>query len=270
MTRQRLLAAVILLLFTSFSALAQLPPDAAENDAGNEKFLLEAEIVESEQMSASEGVTRPYKMSLKMADREADAIWKNPDGRMGGYIEGWKYEIAAYRLDRYLGLNMVPVTVERRFNKNRGAIQLWLEDCYTMRELKGPAPEGVDVDSWNRRTYLQRAFDNLIANNDRHLGNVMIDPDDRMILIDHTRAFRAKKRDIKKLVFEHGNPPKPMKELPRWFIEKLTALDEAKLEELVGDYLTVEEKSAVLARKPMILELAAKAMKYNGSPEGDG
>ena len=108
-------------------------------------------------------------------------------------------------------------------------------------------------------TAIQRAFDNLIANEDRHLGNILITEDWRLILIDHTRAFRSTKKSMKKL--EYGED-KPMKRLPRSFVEKVKALDEPTLREVVGDSLTDNEIAAVLARRILLLEAIEEQGTY--------
>ena len=80
------------------------------------------------------------------------------------------------------------------------------------------------VRQFNRSVYLQRAFDNLIANEDRHLGNILITEDWRMILIDHSRSFRFSKKHRTRLIFteKHREGPKPMKRLPRWMLLRRT------------------------------------------------
>ena len=105
--------------------------------------------------------------------------------------------------------------------------------------------------SWNRAIYLQRTFDNLIANEDRHQKNIRITGDWRMILIDHSRSFRFSKRHQKKLIFTEKHPegPKLMKRLPRAVVDKIKALDLDKMNELCGEYLTEPEITAVLARR---------------------
>ena len=234
-------------------AVAQFTEEEIDHREKMEAFLLNAEIVDSRQMGQDEGVTLPWKLMLRSPELENNALWKNPAGRMGGYWECWKCEIAAYRMDKYLGLNMVPPGVERRFKNNNGAIILWIDHWISGREKLDDkiAVPGLHLANWNRMTYLQRAFDNLIANEDRHLGNLLITEDWRLILIDHTRAFRSTKKSTKKLLFD---AEKPMKRLPKSFVEKIKALDEPKLREIVGDYLTDKEVEAVLARRALLLK----------------
>jgi hypothetical protein len=152
---------------------------------------------------------------------------------------------------------MVPATVAKRFKGSLGSAQLWLDiwidfEQMTKQELD---PPGNKIDNFNKRVYLQRAFDNLIANEDRHLRNILLTEDWRMILIDHSRSFRFSKKHQKKLIFTENHPegPKLMKRLPKAFVEKVKALDLDTLNEVVGEYLTEAEIAAILARKDLIL-----------------
>ena len=234
-----------------------------------EEFLQTAEIVGQEQpFSDREAVTNPWKLTLEKDGVTKNALWKNPEGRMRGFIENWKWEIAAYRLDKYLGLNMVPPTVERRFQNNRGSCQLWIDAEMSLKEkeaqdIKTPS---YKVFYWNRALYLQRAFDNLIANEDRHQNQFLITEDWRMILIDHSRSFRTSKKFTKNLIYDenHKEGPRLMKQLPRAFVEKLKSLDQTTIKNIVGEYLTDDEIKAVLMRKDLILDWLDKHIKKEG------
>jgi hypothetical protein len=266
----------ILTVFLSIAAAAAAPATAqlsAEDLAQRdelESFLQQAELVDAKQMSKSEGVTRPYKLTLKLGDLQRNALWKNPEGRTGGFIEGWKYEIAAYRMDKHLGLNRVPPTVQRRFRNDRGSCQLWVAAWMDLAQMteKKLDPPADKLGHWNDSVYLQRAFDNLIGNEDRHLRNILLTEDWRMILIDHSRAFRSSKKFTKRLIFDakHPDGPKPMKRLPRTFIEKIKALDADGVEQIVGDYLTDNEIEAVLLRRDLILAAVDRLIAENGEP----
>ena len=187
---------------------------------------------------------------------------------MRGYIENWRWEIAAYRLDKLLGLNMVSPTVEKIFRGERGSCQLWVDYWIKARhknEQKIKVPSNNDI-YYNRASYLRWAFDNLIANNDRHSGNIFITKDWRIILPDHSRCFRTSRKFTKNLIYteKHKEGPKIMKELPRSFIEKLNSLNFDLIRGNVGEYLTKKEINAVLLRRDLILEAVDERIKKLG------
>ena len=252
---------------SGLSASQFLPDDLAQREKW-EDFLGTAEIVDSKQMTGPEAVTSPWVLTLKKGDVTHRALWKNAQGRMGGFWEGWNYEIAAYRLDKYLGLGMVPPTVERRFREEKGSCQFWVDDCmsYRDKEEKKIKTPPIKVFYWNRATYLQRFWDNLIANEDRHQNQILITPDWRMILIDHSRSFRKSAKFTKSLIYtaRHPEGPKLMSELPRAIVDKVKALDFAAIRSVVGDYLSDDEINAVLARRDLILTEIAKLIKAKG------
>lgn len=62
--------------------------------------------------------------------------WKNVEGRPKGYLDEWKWEIAAYRLDKLLELNMILPYVEKRFQGDRGVVSLEPEYMMLFREKR--------------------------------------------------------------------------------------------------------------------------------------
>jgi hypothetical protein len=248
--------------------LAQFTPEELAERPKWESYLLRAEIASSEQIRGDLAVTSPWKLTLRGDNVGRDALWKNPEGMMGGFLEGWRYEIAAYLLDKLLGLGMVPPTIERRFHGDRGSLQLWIPDSMTLkvklaRKVKTPP---IKVFNWNRATYLQRAWDNLIANEDRHTNQILVTPDYRMVLIDHSRSFRTGKKFVKTLIYteKHREGPKLMSELPRAFVEKLKSLTFDAVRTIVGDYLKDAEIEALLTRRDLILAEIDRLVKKEG------
>jgi len=249
-------------------ALLQFLPDELTQRTRWEEFLDKAELVGKTQLSGSEAVTSPWVLTLKLGEITHRALWKNAEGRMGGFWEGWNYEIAAYRMDKLFGLGMVPPTIERRVDGDRGSCQYWVDDCISLKDkdekrLRTPP---IKVFGWNRATYLQRFFDNLIANEDRHKNQILITPDWRMILIDHSRSFRTSGKFTKSLLYSAKSPEGPMlmSELPRTVVEKLKTLDFAAVRAAVGDYLTDDEVRAVIVRKGLILAEIDQLIAVNG------
>ncbi len=248
--------------------LAQFTTDERGQFAQWEEFLKAADIVNEHHMVGPESVTSPWRLTLRKGDVTHDALWKNAQGRMQGYIEGWQYEICAYLLSRELGLDMVAPTIERRFHGDRGSLQYWISDCITLkeREEKKIKMPSYKVFGWNRDTYLQRFFDNLIANEDRHQNQILITKDWRMILIDHSRSFRSSGKFVKALIYTEKHPegPKLMSELPRAIVDKVKTLTFEGIKAITGDYLTDDEIKAVLIRRDLILGEIDKLVKKNG------
>jgi len=234
-----------------------------------EQFIKTAKIIGQEQMGGSAAVTNPWRLKLEKEGVSHDALWKNVEGRPKGFVDSWKYEIAAYEMDKLLGLNMIPPTVEIRFQENRGSCQLWEDTEMSLlqkNEKKIPTPGGLKTVNWNKATYLQRAFDNLIANEDRHANNILITKDWRMLLIDHSRSFRSSGKFTKDLIYteKHREGPKLMSLLPRAFVEKIKGLTFEQIKGVVGEYLTDAEINAVLTRKELVLKEIDRLIKLNG------
>ena len=107
------------------AAVAQFTPVELSQREDIEEWLKTGEIVDSEEVG--EGVTQPYRLFIKSGEVEISGVWKNPKGMEQGFLEGWQYEIAAYQMDKILGLYMVPPTVERMFDRKKGSLQFWVE-----------------------------------------------------------------------------------------------------------------------------------------------
>lgn len=269
--KQRLFIFISLFFVMRFflSSFAQFTTEELNERAKWEKFLEEATIVSSSQdYHERDAVTEPWTLVLEKDRVTRRALWKNPEGRQKGFLDSWKCEIAAYRLDKLLGLNMVSPTVEKRFQGNKGSCQLMLENVIMLRtkqeeEIKTPS---YRIEPLNRATYLQRAWDNLIANTDRNIGDILYTEDWRMILIDHSRAFRSSKKYTKTLIFDekYKGGPKLMRKLPKTFVEKCKSLNFELIREAVGEYLSDKEIEAVLIRRDLIIDWLDKRIQELG------
>jgi hypothetical protein len=251
----------------------QFSPDEVAQAAAWEKYLETARIAGSEQLHGPDAITQPFRLSLEKDGRRRFGLWKNVDNADGGVVDAWRYEIAAYRLDKLLGLEMIPATVERRIAGDKGSLQLWIDGTASLKQKTGDGT-GVPADcsaAWNCGAFLQRAFDSLIANEDRNANNILVTEGWRMLLIDHSRAFRVKKPYQDRLVFGArgllqgpDGSPYPLAPLPKVFFEKLKALDEPAIRGAVRSYLSKAEVAAVLARRALIVEEIETLVRENG------
>jgi hypothetical protein len=158
-----------------------------------EDYLRTAEVVKMEDIGL--GVTKPRRAYLAPGGPVDRMAWKTiRPGIHSGYWESYKSEIAAYELDKLLGLEMIPPTVERRVKGDVGAAVMWVSPIKSFKDLGGPpSAPAAKLAPWSRQIIRAKMFDNLIGNIDPNLGNWLVDPSWNLILIDHTRSFTTKK-----------------------------------------------------------------------------
>jgi hypothetical protein len=250
----------------SIQGWPQFTPEELADRPKWEEFLKTAEI--TGYSNIPDGVTKPIKLSLRKGEMEFNGCWKNPQGMEQGFLEGWQYEIAAYELDKLLGLNMIPPTVEREFKGKKGSLQYWVNFKIRLLEMQEQGiriPEDK-VDNWSKQKYLARAFDCLIANEDRNQQDVGYTSDWRTILMDHSRSFRSSKKFREQLVFgKNGLKEKQLfRMLPRTFVEKIKALNYNQIKEAIGPYLNDAAIKAVLNRKMLLLAEIDEMIREKG------
>lgn len=247
---------LFVLISQSYLFSFQFTPEEIKQREEIEEFLETAEIINVEKIG--EGVTKPRRLYLKKDGTEISGCWKNPTGIQGGVLEGWDYEIAAYRLDRLLDLGLVPPTVQRTFRLQRGSLQLWV--TLDMSELKR-RQENIEIpadkeDHVTKIRHIQRVWDSLIANIDRSQQNLRFTPDWRLILIDHSRSFRTQDIYTDQLLYGKDGLKGsfPFEKLPRKFVDKIRILNARSIRAAVGDYLTDREIECLLYRRNLIIK----------------
>jgi hypothetical protein len=195
------------------------------------------------------GVTRPQRAHLAPGGLAASFAWKPlRPGVQQGYFESYKSEIAAYELDKLLQLNMVPVVVERKVDHENGAAVLWLEHVRSWESVL-PLPKPP---AWDQQIARMKMLDDLIGNSDRNKGNLLVDADWHIYLIDHSRAFAT----------DH-KLPQELQNVDRRLWERMQALDAASLKAALGTWLDSRQIQALLKRRDaMKKKIDALAAKY--------
>jgi hypothetical protein len=253
------------------AALAVWPVLAAQDGATNyqgpaaEQFLLKGRIASTK--DAGEGVTLSKIVTVEFEGRTHRGLFKTIDeSKLGatrladgsidvGFQDSWQTEIAAYQVDLIIGLGLVPATIERRIGTNIGSVQ-WFVD-YKIKEAerveKKIAPP--DLETWNRAMFKVRLFDQLIANVDRHLKNILVTENFEVRLIDHSRSFRTN-RELTR--------PQDLTRFSQSLLEGIQKLEKQDLKKKTGRWLTDAQIDRLLQRRDAILALAKKRVSERG------
>ena len=241
------------LLLPAAGAFSQEPSATSLSDEEKAQFLLTAEVLRTSTIPIGTTLSKKAVLSDGRWTHEAQiqtvdvskASYPTSRGTELNFRDSYKFNIAAYRLDRLLNLNMVPVSVERRIKNERAAVTWWVDDVLMMErerlEQKVSAPNRVE---WSDQIYQMRIFNELIYNTDANQGNLLITQDWNIRLIDFTRAFRLHKK---------LQNPGLIWRIDRRFYDGLKALSEPTLQQELGELLRKSEIRALLARKDLIL-----------------
>ncbi len=166
-------------------------------------------------------------------------------------------EVAAYRLDRQLGLGLVPVTVEREVQGQRGVLQGRPLKWVTQAEVQQQSLRGGGWCSAEPQFQLVYALDALIGNEGRTAESLLFDSDSWFVYVtSHEQAFGTTKGLP---AYLKARPPTPGAEVRR----RLRALDEAGLQAVLGDLIDTRARKAILERRDALLALPAAAATAN-------
>ena len=253
------------------SLLAPARPWAADEASGaqlsdeqKEQFLLDAEILSVKGLKT--GSTGTSRATLSDGRLTHDAHVQTIDVFKPVYDTGsrvevnfrdsYKFNIAAYRVDRLIGLRMVPVSVERKFKGKPASVTWWVDNVQMMeKERFEKKIEPPNRAAWNDKMRNARVFNELVYNTDPNLGNVLITGDWQVRLIDYSRGFRTAK-DLRK--------PENLTGIDRRVYDGLKSLTLDTLTKELTPLLRDSEIEAVLVRRDKIIGLFDKAIAQQG------
>jgi hypothetical protein len=161
--------------------------------------------------------------------------------------KGFYPEIAAYRLDLLLGLDMVPVTVRRDIGRESGSLQYLtpgsVDEKRRHENAYGGGAQCPLPDQWAAMF----VFDALIFNEGRFLQTIQYSPDTwQLLLVGHENAFMTRKGRPRHL---EG------RELPlgNTWRDTLASLTDDRLEQQLSDVLDRKRLSALSKRRDELL-----------------
>ncbi|MBI1737717.1 MAG: hypothetical protein HYR58_00530, partial [Acidobacteria bacterium] len=231
------------------------------------EFLRTAKVVAMK--GTSKGITHPRQATLEKDGLRMHAMFRNVSeekamaqmaggGRELNFRDDYIFEPAAYELSRMLGMDYVPPTTLRSVQGEKGSIQAWVENAMDEGKRIKEKIAPPNARRWNNRMQIMRFFDNLVYNTDRNQGNILIDKDWRIWLIDHTRAFRQNENLLN---------ADALVEIDRSIWEKLLALDEQAMRDRLKPYLRRFELDGLVKRRRKIIEHYRAEIAKRGESE---
>ncbi len=224
-------------------------PQAVSDDE-LEDILRTGEIIAAEEVE--DGTIKSLRLTIAGDGFKVKALFKskarkNSSSSGPAFTDNYKNEVAAYRLDRLIELDMVPVTVIREYEGKTGSLQFWIDNLVNEIDRNEWGVGGTDwcrlEDQWN----LLYVFDALIHNTDRTMQNMTYEEPDWMLrLIDHSRSFSTR-----------TGRPSYLKRVELKISDdlrmNLAALDYDTLEAELSPLLSSQEIRALLKRRDRML-----------------
>jgi hypothetical protein len=169
----------------------------------------------------------------------------------------YQHEVAAYRLSRELGLDIVPVTVLREVDGKPGAISIWAEAAIDLPYIRDHGRWEL-VQGLEAQVSTARIFTALVGTRDRADSAKMLLPTERRILVaDNSKGFPLYS-DIEDFLMTEieGIDFNPCA-LNASLEFELRALDTDRLTTLLGDLLSNEQIVAIIQRRDRIISACA-------------
>lgn len=230
-----------------------------------EHFLTTAQIVS--ERAVEKGIAHTFRVTMTDGKYYHDAHVQTldmfrPEFRVNNVVEknftdSYKYNIAAYRLDKIMDLNMVPVCVPRVVHGKPAAVDWWVDDVLFDEEgRREKNAEPPDLNMWSKQLNDVRDFDQLIWNEDRNQGNLLIDKDWKVWAIDHSRSFRE---------YPTLRDPKVLRRISNKLLQAMKNLDEQTLEANLMPYVSKAAIEALLARRDLLVRFFETEISQKGS-----
>jgi hypothetical protein len=229
-------------------------------DAELEDFMRTAPVTSVENIGT--GITKPKRVTQERDGISNDAVFKYLDevpdlqnkskyiSRRYNEADRYIYDVAAYKLDRMLGWEMVPTAVLAEVDGDDGALSDWVEKAINERDRLEEEVPFTGYCKQYEQYRLRFVFDILIYNEDRNLTNILWTKNDFMMkFIDHTLAFRTTEKRPK----QYRKVTLEVSDLLR---SKLQTLDQQKLTAELSPYLHPRQIEAIIARRDLILKEA--------------
>ena len=146
----------------------------------------------------------------------------------------------------------MPPTTIRRIGPSEGSVQVWVENAGS---ASGPGFRPSSPIGWVKQQWTMHLFDNLIFNADRTTQNVLAGENGELWLIDHGRAFQPNSELLS---------PEKVRMIHRLTWERLQAMSDEELKNVVREHLDTEQLEALVKRRALLAERVEALVDEHG------
>jgi hypothetical protein len=222
-----------------------------------EAFLKTAEVVMKQE--GASGRTDPWTIILEDGKNQRRGLFKYIDRRRPDPLllpDSFKYEIAAYQLNKYLGLDIVPPVVEREIEGIPGSLQAFVEDSVRASERAAELGKPPNPEAFTTAMQDIRVFENLVLNTCGELKDTFVHKETwKVVRVDFSQSFEPDRRLLRGCDFSR---------ISREFYGRLLAWQHKEVEALLSPYLNKSELSALSARRIIIVDRIKEMIRDKG------
>ena len=235
--------------------VVKLPPPKVLSPKEMEDFLRTASVVG--RGPGPGGRTDAWRLTLEAGGTVRTALFKYIDRRRPDPLaDSYKYDLAAYALDKYLVLGFVPPIVEYRVDQTPGALQTFVANSISEVDRKERHLDPRDPEAFEKSMTDLKVFQNLVYDDCRNEKDTLVGRDDGKIFrVDFSEAFVPKIDTV---------PHCDIHRCSRLLYKKLNGWDDKTVAGLMAPYLNEEEIRALNSRRELIFRYIQKRIELAG------
>jgi hypothetical protein len=203
------------------------------------------------------GRTDAWKLDLQSGDTVLPALFRYIDRRRPDPLaDSYKYDLAAYALNKYLGLTYVPPIVEASAENVPGALQAFVADAKSIPDLRERKIRPADPEAFDRALADLAVFQALVFDDCRNEKDTLVSLSDFHIYrVDFSEAFAPDKGDA---------PGCTIRRCSQLLYRRLLAWENETVADYLGRYLSKDEIVALNTRRSLIVRRIRMMIKGLG------
>ncbi len=230
------------------------PEDESREDM--EYYLANAAVI-GYHREAVPGRTAADNVDLDDGETRRRAMFKTVDTRRPTQIpDSYKYELAAYALDKLLGFEKIPPMMEREIESTKGSLQIFVQNCFGLDKQQRENLTPPDSQAFVNALEEINVFENLVYNERNELDDILIQKESwKIFRVDFSEAFLP----IPDLI-----PEQKITRCSKTLFQNLQKLSDEVIKARLKNYLNDEEMSALFSRKALIIKTLKKLIEEKG------